>query len=209
MLVAGKIVVVAGYGWCGRGVALRAKALGARVIVTELDPHRAFEALMDGCEVKTMEQAAPLGDMFLTLTGNRKVVRGEHIAKMKNGAVLPMRGHFDVEVWKPDLREYVRKRRDDRDNVRSIVSATGKGVPSRRRTARQPRLRRRPPDRDQGSELGMQLESALYISRARSNQSYDVPEDLDLAIMAPSSKLRGILETLLPEQEAYMKGWQE
>lgn len=212
MLVAGKIVVVAGYGWCGRGVALRAKALGARVIVTELDPHRAFEALMDGCEVKTMEQAAPIGDMFLTLTGNRKVIRGEHIAKMKNGAVLANAGHFDVEVWKPDLCELSEKVETIRDNVEAYRLRNGNSV----FLLGEGRLVNLAcgdghPIEIMDLSFGMQLESALYISRRSLKPGvYDVPEDLDLAIMRTKLEASGIsLETLLPEQEAYMKGWQE
>ena len=212
MLVAGKIVVVAGYGWCGRGVALRAKALGARVVVTELDPHRAFEALMDGCEVMTMEQAAPIGDMFLTLTGNRKVIRGEHIAKMKNGAVLANAGHFDVEVWKPDLCELSENVETIRDNVEAYRLRNGKSV----FLLGEGRLVNLAcgdghPIEIMDLSFGMQLESALYISRHSLKPGvYDVPEDLDLAVMRAKLEASGIsLETLLPEQEAYMKGWQE
>jgi len=98
MLVAGKNVVIAGYGWCGRGVAMRASAMGARVIVTEIDPHRAFEALMDGYEVASMDDAASRGDIFLTLTGNTRVIRREHFEKMKDGVLLGNAGHFDVEI---------------------------------------------------------------------------------------------------------------
>ncbi|NMP22282.1 adenosylhomocysteinase [Sulfobacillus harzensis] len=98
LVVAGKTVVVAGYGWCGRGVADRARGLGARVIVTEVNPVRANEALMDGHQVMTMEQAALLGDYFITVTGNTGVVRQEHFNAMKDGAILANAGHFDVEV---------------------------------------------------------------------------------------------------------------
>lgn len=98
LVVAGTTVVVAGYGWCGKGVAERAKGLGARVIVTEIDPVRANEALMDGFRVMTMRQAASLGDFFITVTGNRDVINEEHFILMKDGAVLANAGHFDVEV---------------------------------------------------------------------------------------------------------------
>ncbi|MBQ3447003.1 MAG: adenosylhomocysteinase, partial [Synergistaceae bacterium] len=103
MIVAGKTVVVVGYGWCGRGVAMRAAGMGAHVVVTEVDPHRACEALMDGFRVMSMEQAAAIGDIFMTLTGNIHVIRREHFARMKNGVVLGNAGHFDVEISKPDL----------------------------------------------------------------------------------------------------------
>lgn len=104
LVVAGKTVVVAGYGWCGKGVAERARGLGARVIVTEVNPVRANEALMDGHRVMTMDDAAPLGDYFVTVTGNYGVVREEHFAVMRDGAILANAGHFDVEVDVSALR---------------------------------------------------------------------------------------------------------
>lgn len=103
LLVAGKTVVVIGYGWCGRGVALRAKGFGARVVVCEVDPIRANEALMDGYEVMPLKQAAAKGDYFITVTGNTNIIRREHFQEMKDGAVLANAGHFDVEISKPDL----------------------------------------------------------------------------------------------------------
>ena len=98
MLIAGSRVVVAGYGWCGKGVAMRAKGMGAHVIVTEVEPIRALEAAMDGFEVMDMETAAPTGDLFITVTGNIHVIRGEHFAKMKDGAMICNSGHFNVEL---------------------------------------------------------------------------------------------------------------
>ena len=103
LVVAGKTVVIAGYGWCGKGVALRAKGLGAEVVVTEVDPVKALEAWMDGFRVMTMEQAAPMGDYFITVTGIRGVINGKHFPVMKDGAILANAGHFDVEISKPDL----------------------------------------------------------------------------------------------------------
>jgi adenosylhomocysteinase len=103
LVVAGKCVVIIGYGWCGRGTAMRAKGLGARVIVCEVDPIKANEALMDGHEVMPLARAAEKGDYFITVTGNFGVVRGEHFERMKNGAILANAGHFDVEISKPDL----------------------------------------------------------------------------------------------------------
>ena len=103
LVVAGKIVVVVGYGWCGRGVAMRAKGLGARVIVTEVDAIKATEAHMDGFEVMSMSEAAKLGDIFVTVTGNRNVINGEHFPLMKNGAILANAGHFDIEIDKVAL----------------------------------------------------------------------------------------------------------
>src|SRR5438477_398513 len=98
MLLAGRKVVVCGYGWCGKGVALRARGLGAQVIVTEVDPIRALEAAMDGFMIMPMAQAAPVGDLFITVTGNSGVIRREHLATMHDGAIVCNSGHFDVEV---------------------------------------------------------------------------------------------------------------
>ncbi len=105
LVIAGTTVVVAGYGWCGKGVAERARGLGARVIVTEINPIRANEALMDGHQVMRMQDAAPLGDFFVTVTGNRDVITKSHFAVMKDGAVLANAGHFDVEVAVAELRD--------------------------------------------------------------------------------------------------------
>lgn len=114
LVVAGKTVVVAGYGWCGKGVAERARGLGARVIVTEVNPVRANEALMDGHRVMTMEQAAPLGDYFVTVTGNFGVIRASHFESMKDGAILANAGHFDVEVDVSALKAMAKAERPGR-----------------------------------------------------------------------------------------------
>ncbi len=126
LLIAGSTVVVAGYGWCGRGVADRARGLGARVIVTEVNPIRANEALMDGHEVMTMDEAASYGEFFVTVTGNRDVIRPEHFAKMKDGAVLANAGHFDVEVDVRGLRALATEVIPGRnDNVQGFVLPSG------------------------------------------------------------------------------------
>ena len=104
LVVAGKTVVVAGYGWCGKGVAMRAAGLGARVIVTEIDPFKALDATMNGFQVMTMDQAAPLGDVFVTVTGCRDVIVGRHFAAMKDNVLLANAGHFDCEVAVAALR---------------------------------------------------------------------------------------------------------
>ncbi len=117
LLVAGSTFVVAGYGWCGRGLASRARGAGAQVIVTEIDPVAALEARMDGFEVMTMEMAAPLGDVFCTLTGNLHVIRGEHFAKMKSGAVVCNSGHFNVELDLEALAKMATAKRAVRDFV--------------------------------------------------------------------------------------------
>lgn len=126
LTVAGKTAVVCGYGWCGKGVAQRAKGLGARVIVTEVDPVRAIEALMDGHQVMSMSEAAAHGDFFITVTGMRDVIRREHFEKMKDGAILANAGHFDVEINIPDLAGLATERRPARQNVEMFQLADGR-----------------------------------------------------------------------------------
>ncbi|MEM2086971.1 MAG: adenosylhomocysteinase [Archaeoglobaceae archaeon] len=118
MLLAGKRVVVVGYGWCGRGIAMRCRGMGANVIVTEIDEVRALEALMDGFTVMDMDSASEIGDVFITATGNRDVVRLEHIRKMKDGAILANAGHFNVEVDVSTLEKVARNIREVRKNVK-------------------------------------------------------------------------------------------
>ena len=120
MLIAGKRIVVAGYGWCGKGVASRARGMGAKVIVTEIDPVRALEAAMDGFEVMTMKQAARIGDLFITLTGDMHVIAAEHLKVMKDGAVICNSGHFDIEI---DLKALNRLAVKVEKNVRNFVDA--------------------------------------------------------------------------------------
>lgn len=126
LAVAGKNVVVAGYGWCGKGVAMRAKGLGARVIVTEIDPVKANEALLDGFEVMPMQKAAALGNFFITVTGDKGVIRKEHYAVMQDGAVLANAGHFDVEVDKPDLLACAVSTRVIKPNIEEFVMEDGR-----------------------------------------------------------------------------------
>ena len=117
LLLAGKVVVVAGYGWCGRGVALRAKGLGASVIVVEVNPRKALEALMDGYRVMPMREAAKLGELFITATGDISVIRREHFALMKDGAILANTGHFNVEINIPDLESMAVAKDEIKENV--------------------------------------------------------------------------------------------
>jgi adenosylhomocysteinase len=126
LVVAGKTVVVCGYGWCGKGVAMRAKGLGATVVVTEIDPIKAVEAYMDGFTVLSMLEAAKVGDYFVTVTGNRDVIRGEHYKVMKDGAILSNAGHFDVEVNKPELDALTVSKRTVRRNIEEYQLADGR-----------------------------------------------------------------------------------
>ncbi len=126
LIVAGKHVVVSGYGWCGKGVSMRAKGLGAKVIVTETDPVRALEAVMDGYEVMPMREAAKLGDLFITVTGCSGIITAEHFETMKDGAILTNAGHFDVEVDMAGLEKLAVKKYDARHNIQGYVLPSGK-----------------------------------------------------------------------------------
>ncbi len=212
MLVAGKTVVIAGYGWCGRGVAMRASAMGARVIVTELDPHRAFEALMDGYEVANMAEAAPRGDIFLTLTGNTKVIRREHFEVMKDGAVLGNAGHFDVEICKPDLGELSLSVEESRPGVQTYSMNDGRRI----HLLGEGRLVNLAcgdghPIEIMDLSFALQLESAVYLAKNTLKPGlYDVPAEIDRAVMEAKLASLGIsLDAMTPEQEAYMKSWVE
>ena len=127
-LICGSKVVVAGYGWCGRGIAMRAKGMGADVIVTEIDPVKGLEAVMDGFRVMPMEEAAAVGDFFVTVTGNIHVIRGEHFGQMKDGAIVCNSGHFNVEIDIPALEKQSRKRRIIRTGVEEFTLRDGRKV---------------------------------------------------------------------------------
>ncbi|MEN2999324.1 MAG: adenosylhomocysteinase [Acidilobaceae archaeon] len=126
VMLAGKVVVVAGYGWVGRGIAMRAKGMGARVIVTEVDPVRALEALMEGFEVTSMRRAAAIGDIFVTATGNKRVIGEEHFRLMKDGAILANAGHFNVEVSVEELERAAITKRKVRDHVEEYTLSNGR-----------------------------------------------------------------------------------
>ena len=128
LIVAGKDVVVAGYGWCGKGVAMRAKGLGARVIVTEVDPIKAMEAVMDGFRVMSMAQAAPVGDIFVTVTGCEDVITKEHFLNMKDGAICCNAGHFDCEVSVRDLKELATGEKPARNNIQEYTLPNGRKI---------------------------------------------------------------------------------
>jgi adenosylhomocysteinase len=128
-LMAGKKVVVAGYGWCGRGFAMRARGMGAIAIITEVDPIKALEAAMDGFEVMPMAQAARVGELFVTLTGNKNVIRTEHFRAMKNGAVVANSGHFNVEIDIPAMKKMSKKvNRNVRNHVDEYVLSNNKRI---------------------------------------------------------------------------------
>lgn len=126
LVIAGKTAVVAGYGWCGRGAAMRLAGMGANVIVTEIDPIKATEAMMDGYRVMTMDEAAPLGDLFLTLTGMRDVIVTRHFEKMKDGVLLANSGHFDVEINRPELEALSVSHRERKPNIVGYTMKDGR-----------------------------------------------------------------------------------
>ena len=128
LIVAGKEVVVCGYGWCGKGVSMRAKGLGAHVIVTEVDPIKAIEAVMDGFEIMPMDEAAKVGDIFLTVTGDIDVITERHFMQMKDGAICANAGHFDCEVSRADLERICTKKYEARKNIEGYVLPNGKTV---------------------------------------------------------------------------------
>ena len=128
LVIAGKNVVIAGYGWCGKGAAMRAKGLGANVIVTEVDPIKAIEAVFDGFRVMPMTDAAKIGDIFMTVTGNKDVITGEHFPLMKSGAILCNAGHFDVEVNIPQLEKQSVSRKTVRANVEEFLQQDGRKI---------------------------------------------------------------------------------
>ena len=214
VLIAGLRVVVIGYGWCGRGVAMRAKGHGAHVIVCEVDPLRALEALMDGYEVMPGVDAAKVGDVFISVTGNRDAIAGEMFEAMKSGAIVCNSGHFDVEVNKEDLDAItVEKFRDA--PVRRGPSHQGWAgdLPARGRAARQPGRRRGPPRRGDGHEL--RQPGARRRARGRDHsylekRVYPVPEEIDREIARLKLASRGVeIDQLTDAQQKYLASWDQ
>jgi adenosylhomocysteinase len=212
VLIAGKNVVVAGYGWCGRGVALRAGAMGARVIVVEVDPHRAFEAVMDGHSVMSMTEAAPLGDIFLTLTGNTGVLRKEHFQVMKDGAILGNAGHFDVEISRPDLESLAVDVRRTRTNITTYVMKDGRKI-HLLADGRLVNLAAADghPIEIMDLSFSIQLLSALHVAKNELKAGlHAVPPEIDRAVVEVKLETLGIsLERLTEAQKSYMSSWRE
>lgn len=212
LLVAGKNVVVVGYGWCGKGVAARAKGLGGNPIIVEIDPHKAIEALMDGFQVMDMRCAVKAGDVFITVTGNTKVIRSEHFADMKDGVLLCNAGHFDVEVYVADLKELARETKATRENIDTYVMDDGR----RLHLLGEGRLVNLAAGDGHPVEImdlsfAMQLLSCLYLNKNKLQPGlYDVPRELDDMVSAFKLQTMGVrLEVLTPEQEQYLASWRE
>jgi adenosylhomocysteinase len=210
LIVAGKNVVIAGYGWCGKGVAMKAKGLGANVIITEVDPVKALEAVMDGFRVMTMDEAASIGDIFITVTGCIKVIRKEHFKKMKDGVLLANAGHFDVEVWKPGLEELCVDKKPMRKNIMGYVMEDGRIL----NLLAEGRLVNLASGDGHPAEI-MDMSFALQALCARyvmenegrlENRVYQVPEEIDQRVARMKLASMGIqIDTLTPEQAEYLK----
>ena len=209
LVVAGKYVVVSGYGWCGKGVSMRAKGLGAKVIVTETDPIRALEAVMDGYEVMPMADAAALGDIFITVTGCSGVIRKEHFLSLKDGAILSNAGHFDVEVDMAGLEEIAVKKYEARHNIQGYVLPNGKTV----FTIAEGRLVNLAAADGHPAEImdmsfAVQALSAEYLVRMRGKLDNTViafPRELDEAVAARKLRAMGVsIDALSDEQKNYL-----
>jgi len=214
LLIAGLKFVVSGYGWCGRGVAMRAKGLGADVIVTEVDPTRAIEAAMDGFRVMPMREAAKLGDVFVTVTGNKSILVGEHFQLMKDGAVVANAGHFNVEIDLPALEKLATSRREARPLVEEFqlkdgrkIYVLGEGRLVNLATAEGH------PASVMDMSFANQALAAEYMaqhSKELKPQVYSVPEHLDKQIARLKLDSMGIqIDKLSTEQEHYLASWQE
>ena len=209
LIVAGKIVVVSGYGWCGKGVSLRAKGLGAKVIVTETDPVRALEAVMDGYQVMPMAEAARLGDLFITVTGCSGVITAEHFEHMKDGAILTNAGHFDVEVDMAGLNALAVEKYEARHNIQGYVLPNGKTLFA----IAEGRLVNLAAGDGHPAEImdmsfAIQALSAEYLSKHRAELVpgvISVPRELDEAVARRKLQAMGVgIDSLSREQEDYL-----
>lgn len=212
LIVAGKTVVVAGYGWCSRGIAMRAASLGAQVIVTEIDPVKAMEAKMDGHSVMTMGQAAPLGDIFVTATGCAGTIRMEHMEKMKNMAILANAGHFNVEIDMQSLEEQAVSKKEMRNNIMGYTLKNGNTV----NVLAEGRLVNIAAADGHPAEImdlsfAVQAMSAMYIKdnyKNLENRVIDVSAEIDDVIARRKLAAWGIeIDTLTEEQEKYLNSW--
>lgn len=212
LIIAGKTVVVAGYGWCSRGIAMRAASLGAQVIVTEIDPVKAMEAKMDGHSVMTMEQAAPLGDIFVTATGCVGTIRMEHMEKMKDMAILANAGHFNVEIDMNALEEQSVSKKEMRNNIMGYTLKNGKTI----NVIAEGRLVNIAAADGHPAEImdlsfAVQAMSAMYIKenyKNLENRVIDVSSEIDDVIARRKLAAWGIeIDTLTKEQEKYLNSW--
>ncbi len=213
-LLAGSAFVVAGYGWCGRGLASRARGLGADVIVTEVDPTRAIEAVMDGFRVMTMEQAAKLGDIFCTVTGNKNVLRKEHFESMKDGAIVANSGHFNVEIDIPALEKLSSSKRTTRPFVEEFTLRDGRKINllGEGRLINLAAAEGHPPAVMDMSFADQALSVEFLVkNHATLNKSvFPVPQELDKRVAKLKLESTGVrIDRLTAEQEEYLASWSE
>ena len=214
VLLAGRTFVVAGYGWCGRGLAERARGMGAHVLVTEVDPLRALQAAMDGFRVVTMEEAAPLGDIFCTATGVIGVIRGEHFDAMRDGALIANTGHFNVEIDVPALRQRATATSAPRPSVEQFVLADGRtlNLLAEGRLVNLTAAEGHPASVMDMSFANQALSAEYAIRHADTleNRVYVVPTEIDEAIARLTLAAMGItIDELSDEQRRYLGSWTE
>ncbi|OGD37040.1 MAG: adenosylhomocysteinase [Candidatus Aminicenantes bacterium RBG_19FT_COMBO_58_17] len=214
ILLAGSHFVVAGYGWCGRGVAMRARGMGAKVIICEVDPLRALEAVMDGFEVMPLEAAASIGDVFVTVTGDKTVITRRHFLRMKDGAIVANSGHFNVEIDIPALSSLARKKRRIREFVDEFELRNGRKI----YLLGEGRLinlaaAEGHPAMVMDMSFANQALSTLYLSRkgrTLTKEVYGVPREIDEQIARLKLRLMGIrIDRLTAEQKKYLAAWEE
>ncbi len=210
LILAGKTVVVAGYGWCGKGIAMRAKGMGAVVIVTEIDPVKAIEAVMDGFKVLTMDEAAPLGDLFITVTGCCDVIREEHLRVMKDGVLLANSGHFDVEIDKKALAAMASEIRERKPNITGYYLPDGRIL----NLLAEGRLVNLAAGNGHPAEImdmsfAIQAKSLEYLAKTKGTlekKVYAVPREIDYAVAAIKAAALGAgIDVLSEEQKAYLE----
>ena len=214
VLLAGAKFVVAGYGWCGRGLALRGRGMGADVIVTEINPTRALEAVMDGYRVMSMEEAAKLGEVFCTVTGNKNVIRKEHFELMKDGAIVSNSGHFNVEIDIPALQKLSSSKRTTRPFVEEYVLRDGRRINllGEGRLINLAAAEGHPAVVMDMSFADQALSAEYLVKNAKQleNKVYNVPEDLDKRVAKLKLESMGIkIDRLTSEQEEYLASWSE
>jgi adenosylhomocysteinase len=212
-LFAGKTVVVAGYGWCGRGFAMRAQGLGANVIVVEIEPRKALEAAMDGYRVMPMHKAAPLGDLFVTLTGNINVVRMEHFLQMKDQAVLANSGHFNVEIDIPALEKMASGKAEVQNNVTEYKLPDGRRLYllAEGRLINLAAAYGHPPEVMDMSFANQALAVRYIVEHGRNLEKkvYAVPVEIDRRVAELKLASMGLeTEKLTAEQDKYLHSWQ-
>jgi len=214
ILLAGLHFVVAGYGWCGRGVAMRAKGAGAKVVICEVDPLRALEAVMDGFEVMPLEAAAPIGDVFVTVTGDKTVITRRHFVRMKDGAIVANSGHFNVEIDIPALASLARRKRKIREFVEEFELRNGRKI----YLLGEGRLinlaaAEGHPAMVMDMSFANQALSALFLSRkgkSLDKNVYGVPREIDEQIARLKLRSMGIrIDRLTAEQKKYLAAWEE